>query len=120
MEKTRFDYFYKWRGLLMAPLFALMLFCHYRECEGHWVFYAAWALFGAGFGIRVYAQMHLHYRLRVHKVLTMTGPYRYVRNPIYIANTLILVGACVMSELLWLTPLMLVWCALVYTSGGPP
>lgn len=115
MEKTTFHRFYSLRGILMAPVFAFMLFSTYGECEKHWIFSVAWAIFGAGFAIRVWAQMHLHYRLRVHKVLTTTGPYRFVRNPIYIANTLILAAACVMSELVWLTPLVLAWCALVYS-----
>ncbi len=30
--------------------------------------------------------MHLHYRLKTHKIITLTGPYRYVRNPIYSAT----------------------------------
>jgi protein-S-isoprenylcysteine O-methyltransferase Ste14 len=115
MEKTRFHYFYTLRGALMAPWLVFMVFSTYWECERHWVFPLAFGLFGAGFAIRVWAQMHLHYRLKVRKVLTTTGPYRFVRNPIYIANTLILLGACIMSELLWLAPFLLIWCCLVYS-----
>jgi hypothetical protein len=59
--------------------------------------------------------MHLHYRLKIHKVLTATGPYVYVRNPAYIGNTIMLTGAATMSELLWFVPVMLVYCAVVYS-----
>lgn len=115
MEKTKFHYFYKLRGVLMVPWLVFMVFSTYQEYERHWIFFVALAVFGAGFAIRVWSQMHLHYRLKVRKVLTTTGPYRFVRNPIYIANTLILLGACIMSELVWLAPFLLIWCALVYS-----
>lgn len=115
MEKTKFHYFYKLRGVLMAPWLVFMMFSTYWECERYWVIPVGLAVFAVGFAIRVWSQMHLHYRLKVHKVLTTTGPYRFVRNPIYIANTLILLAACIVSELLWLAPFLLVWCALVYS-----
>lgn len=115
MEKTKFQYFYKLRGVLMAPWLVFMVFSTYWEYERHWIFPVASAVFGVGFAIRVWSQMHLHYRLKVRKVLTTTGPYGFVRNPIYIGNTFILLGACIMSELLWLTPFLLIWCALVYS-----
>lgn len=107
---------YKRRGLLMIPPCLFILFVFYRETESAaLVWPAGLALFFAGVGIRIWAQMHLHYRLRERKVLTTTGPYTYVRNPIYIANTAMLLGLTVLSELLWFLPFMLVWCAVVYT-----
>jgi len=115
MQNTRFQHFYRLRGVLMAPWLVFMFFCTYRECEAHWLMAVALLVFGAGLSIRIWAQMHLHYRLKVRKILTKTGPYRFVRNPIYIANTLILLGACFMSELLWLAPFLLVWCAVMYS-----
>ena len=45
----------------------------------------------------------------------MTGPYSFVRNPIYIGNVLICLGATVMSELLWLTPITLIYCWGIYS-----
>lgn len=114
--KKPFDFFYKRRGLLMLPpcLFMLFVFSHETEADAY-LWPAGLGLFFFGVLLRVWAQMHLHYRLSVRKKLTTTGPYAYVRNPIYIANTLMLLGLTVLSELLWFLPIMLLWCALVYT-----
>ena len=71
-------------------------------------------LFALGLLLRFWCQLHLHYRLKVSTTLTTTGPYAYVRNPIYIGNTIMLVGAVILGELLWLAPLMVVYCAIVY------
>lgn len=112
---------YKWvfrvRGLLMAPSLLVALFVFYGETERHsLVLTLGLGLFLAGVAVRVWAQMHLHYRLRVKKQLTQTGPYGFVRNPIYIANTAIVLGLVALSELLWFLPIMLVWCIVVYSA----
>jgi len=100
----------------MIPLVCVMLVCRWYEMENYWLIIPWGAIFFfTGFFIRVWAQMYLHYRLKVKMKLTTTGPYRYVRNPIYIGNTLILVGICIMSGLLWFVPLAIAHCALVYT-----
>ena len=107
---------YKVRGILMAPPFLFLMMTFIGETE--WdslVWPMGFVLFGLGVLIRVWAQMHLHYRLRIRKTLTTTGPYVYLRNPIYVANTTMLLGLTVMSELLWFLPLMLVWCVVVYS-----
>jgi protein-S-isoprenylcysteine O-methyltransferase Ste14 len=99
----------------MAPLFLFMFFSTFGEVENDLiVFPLGGLLFGTGLVIRIWAQMHLHYRLRVKKSLTITGPYSHVRNPIYIANTFLMLGACATSELIWLLPFVLVWCILLY------
>ena len=113
MEKYR--NVFKVRGLLMAPpvLFVLMVtFGEYEHDQVVWP--VGFAIFLAGVALRVWAQMHLHYRLSVHKTLTTTGPYAFVRNPIYVANTTMLLGLTVVSELLWFLPVMLAWCVVVY------
>ena len=46
---------------------------------------------------------------------THTGPYRWVRNPIYISNTLLCVGLTVLSQVLWMVPVTIAWCLIVYT-----
>jgi protein-S-isoprenylcysteine O-methyltransferase Ste14 len=106
---------YKVRGLLMAPMIVFMALCTWREIENNaLVFSSGGIVFGLGWCLRVWSQMHLHYRLKIHKILTTTGPYVYIRNPCYVANMLMLMGVTFLSELLWFAPLMLVYCAIVY------
>ncbi|MDQ3830978.1 MAG: isoprenylcysteine carboxylmethyltransferase family protein [Candidatus Tectomicrobia bacterium] len=71
-------------------------------------------LFLGGWGLRVWAQQHVCYRLKTAKALTTSGPYSMVQNPIYIGNTLIVLGVVVMSELFWLVPSTGLWCRGVY------
>lgn len=107
---------YKIRGILMAPPFLFLLVTFVGETEWDSLIWPIGLAFsGLGVLLRVWAQMHLHYRLRISKTLTTTGPYAYLRNPIYVANTTMLLGLTVMSELLWFLPLMLVWCMAVYS-----
>ena len=114
--KKPYDTVYKLRGILMTPPYMVLVFATWGEVEHDqliWTIGAA--IFFAGLGGRIWAQMHLHFRLHVRKILTCTGPYQFVRNPIYISNTLIMLGLTVMSELVWFLPIMLVWCAVLYS-----
>lgn len=100
----------------MAPCYIVLVTVFLGETEHDgWIWTSGLSIFFSGVAIRVWAQTHLHYRLSVHKTLTRTGPYSCVRNPIYIANTLMLLGLTVISELLWFLPIMFVWCCLVYS-----
>jgi hypothetical protein len=47
--------------------------------------------------------------------LTTTGPYSFIRNPIYVGNTLMCLGATITSELLWLAPITLFYCFSIYS-----
>ncbi len=110
-----YNYVYKVRGLLMLPPCLFTVFVFYRETECDAVIWpVGLALFFLGVALRVWAQIHLHYRLKTRKTLTTTGPYSMVRNPIYIANTTMLLGLTVLSELIWFLPIMAVWCLVVY------
>ena len=93
-----------------------MVLCTWKEVENDvLIFGLGGAVFGAGLYLRIWSQLHIHHRLRIHKILTTTGPYVYIRNPLYVANTLLLTGAAFLSELFWFAPLMLVYCAIVYS-----
>ena len=107
---------FKQRGkLLVLPLLAV-LFVTYHETESRLLaFGLGGALFGVGLALRVWAQMHLHFRLRTSMRLTLTGPYAYIRNPVYVGNIFMACGLCVGGELLWMAPLGLLWCAVLYT-----
>jgi protein-S-isoprenylcysteine O-methyltransferase Ste14 len=106
---------YRFRGYFIPPplIFAFLCFRYETEAEFIWPIGIGLLLFGVV--LRIWAQQHLHYRLKVHKRLTMTGPYSFVRNPIYIGNIMISCGAIVLSELLWLVPITFIYCLGIYS-----
>ena len=106
---------YHARGLLVSPPLVLAVFTFSHETEAPWLVWPlAGAFVGLGIALRVWAQQHIRFRLGTGRHLTTTGPYALVRNPLYIANTLICIGATVASELLWLVPITVLWCLIVY------
>ncbi len=117
MSKTREPYYliFKARGWLMVPPIMFCLLCHWHEVESPWITcLLGGSVFAIGVFVRIWSQTHLHYRLRLKKDLTTTGPYQYIRNPIYIGNILVLVGIVMMSELIWFIPIMLIWSIVIY------
>ena len=116
MQKKTLKLIYETRGLLMVPPMVFMALCTWNETEHEaLVFGLGGIVFGAGVCLRIWSQMHIHHRLRVHKILTTSGPYAYIRNPLYVANMLMLTGAVFMSELFWFVPFMLFYSAIVYS-----
>ena len=106
---------YRFRGYLVAPPMIFALLCRYGETERSFVWPLGISLFLMGVALRLWAQEHLHYRIKVHKTLTATGPYSFVRNPIYIGNILICLSAIVISELLWFVPITFFYCLAIYS-----
>jgi protein-S-isoprenylcysteine O-methyltransferase Ste14 len=51
-----------------------------------------------GEGIRIWAAGHL----QKNEVLTVTGPYAYVKNPLYIGSIFITAGFCIMADNIYL------------------
>ena len=51
-----------------------------------------------GEGIRIWAAGHL----QKNEVLTVTGPYAYVKNPLYIGSILITAGFCILADSVYL------------------
>ena len=107
---------HKWRGLLVALPVIFSTVCFVREYEDERVIWPiGTVVFAAGWVLRMWAQKHLGYRLKINRRVTTSGPYALVRNPIYIANTLVILGVVVMSEVVWMLPAAVVWCALIYS-----
>ncbi|MDH3627096.1 MAG: isoprenylcysteine carboxylmethyltransferase family protein [Acidobacteriota bacterium] len=63
-----------------------------------------------GMLIRLWASGHV----KKDKQLATTGPYAFVRHPLYVGNHLIAVGFCLASSLWWSVPLWLLITALYY------
>jgi len=108
-----YSWFYRFRSILVTPPLIVASFCFLHETEGL-VWPLGISVFLIGFMLRLWAQEHLHYRLKIRNQLTTTGPYRFVRNPVYIGNVLIGLGATLVSELAWMVPITLLWYAIVY------
>jgi protein-S-isoprenylcysteine O-methyltransferase Ste14 len=107
---------YTWRGSLAAVPVIFSSFCFVGEYENNFVIWPlGMLLFLAGWALRMWTQKHLGYRLKIKRSITTSGPYALVRNPIYIANTLVILGTVVMCEVLWMIPVTLLWCAMVYS-----
>jgi protein-S-isoprenylcysteine O-methyltransferase Ste14 len=70
----------------------------------------------AGIAVRAWASCHCNYGRSSLGPLTRTGPYVYVRNPLYVGNILILTGATLASRVLWLVPVSIIWSAMVYSA----
>ena len=115
MSQSVPDFAYRWRGMLVSIPLVVGIFTTWREYENAVVTWTvAGVVFAIGLGIRIWSQQHLHYRLQAKTILTTTGPYVLARNPIYIANTLICLALTVASEKLWLLPITLLNCCLVF------
>ncbi len=100
----------------MAPPILFAFFVRWHEVEWDLLIWTVGgSAFVAGILLRIWAQMHIHYRLGVPKALTTTGPYAFTRNPIYTANTLIICSLVMLLELVWFVPVALAWCIFVYS-----
>lgn len=79
---------------------------------GRWLFYAGVAITIPGMLIRLWASGHV----KKDKRLATSGPYGYVRHPLYVGNHLITFGFCLASGLWWSLPAWLV-IGLIFYPG---
>lgn len=106
---------WKHRNVLAGLPLAVVLGLTRWELEADVVIWPlAIALCVLGVALRSWANCHCWYAQRRPMVLTTSGPYAYVRNPLYIGNLLIITGAAVASELVWFVPAVFAWASLVY------
>jgi protein-S-isoprenylcysteine O-methyltransferase Ste14 len=68
------------------------------------------ALVTLGETIRIWAAGHL----RKQQVLTTGGPYRFIRNPLYLGSFLIAIGFCLIANSTWVWLLVIAYFVLCY------
>ncbi len=86
------------RKVRRVPLFigaVLLVIFAKPQFPGIWI---GMVLILLGEAIRIWAAGHL----QKNEVLTVTGPYAYVKNPLYIGSILITTGFCIMADTIYL------------------
>ncbi len=110
---------FKRRTSIPLPLaLALVILPSDRSTEPWGLFAAGAAIVVLGETLRLWAVRHIGVisRTRSDRLgpLVWSGPFRFVRNPLYLGNIALWVGFAVSSHLLWLVPIFIVVLALEY------
>jgi len=109
------EFVFRFRNSLAAlPLIYVFLSTRWEWESDAGVWTLAGLLTLAGILIRFWANRHCNYNRRAQNILAHTGPYAWVRNPLYVGNAFVILGAIAASELLWMLPISLVWMALIF------
>lgn len=108
-----------YRGYFYLPLFSVMAITFHREMEYHSIIWPLGIIIiMIGIGIRLWATKHIGRRMpwmkKKGKKLVKTGPYAMVRNPLYIGNIVIATGLSILSELIWVIPLVILYLFTLY------
>jgi protein-S-isoprenylcysteine O-methyltransferase Ste14 len=102
------EWAFRRRSWLPVPLALVLVFVRWREIESAVVLLAGLGLVAGGLAVRFWAVRHIGTisRTRANRQgpLVRTGPYAWVRNPLYVGNWLIWTGFALASELLWMVP----------------
>jgi len=99
--------FARWR-VRLGYLLAVVVLWFARPTPGS---VALGAVAGAvGLAIRAYAAGYLHKQ----SVLTVTGPYAYTRNPLYLGSSVLALGAGIATRSWTCSAILVVYFALVY------
>ncbi|MHB8843643.1 MAG: methyltransferase [Nitrospirota bacterium] len=96
---------------VMAAIVGIVMFflAKGRQLEPAWFIPGA-AITLAGEWLRLWAAGHL----RKNKQLTTTGPYSYVKNPLYIGTLLITIGYSAMAMNYWIMAVGFIWFFIYY------
>ncbi len=108
---TAGNFFVRWRVRLGYPL-AIAVLWFSRPTPG-------WILLGtligiAGLLVRAYAAGYLHKQ----EILTVTGPYAYTRNPLYLGSAVLALGAGIATRS-WVSAAILTVYFTVFYSTRP-
>jgi protein-S-isoprenylcysteine O-methyltransferase Ste14 len=102
------EFFARWRVRLGYPLAIVVLALARPTIKS----ILAGAIVGAvGLWIRATAAGHLHKQ----QVLTVTGPYAFTRNPLYLGSFILIVGAAIAAYSWWSALILFGYFALFYS-----
>jgi protein-S-isoprenylcysteine O-methyltransferase Ste14 len=101
-------FFVRWRVRLGYPL-AIAVLCFARPTPGNVLCGALVGLLGLW--IRAYAAGYLHKQ----EVLTVTGPYAYTRNPLYLGSAILALGAGIATRSWISLSILFVYFTLFYS-----
>ena len=69
-----------------------------------------------GAAIRIWAEQHINrHKSNQERHLALTGPYKFVRNPLYIGNLFLCTGAVIVSKFPGMIPVTFLWHFAVYS-----
>ncbi len=110
---------FKHRTSLPVPIAAAILVIPSTRTPGlTWTILTGVALTAIGEAVRLWGVHHIGVisRTRSDRVgrLVDSGPFAYVRNPLYVGNILLWVGFAVAAELVWLAPIVFALLAAEY------
>ena len=111
-------FFFRYRSYTALIWFILLALCTFKEGRDIFTWLPGTVLLFVGEAVRIWSVAVIGKESRtrgsgVSRLVTQ-GPYAYVRNPLYIGNFLILLGATLISELCWLLPIAVLLFAVQY------
>ena len=112
-------WFFYQRGLIPVPFFAALIIANseYENDFVNWIIGPFFLILGEI--LRCWGIKHIgkysRTRKRQCKSVVISGPYALSRNPLYVGNLFIMTGFVVMSELLWILPVMVPLFLFYYT-----
>ena len=102
------EFFVRWRVRLSYPLAVVVLV--FARPTPPTILYGA-IVGGIGLFVRALAAGHLHKQ----EVLTVTGPYAYTRNPLYLGSAILTLGAAIATHSWISAAILCAYFALFYT-----
>ena len=110
---------FRQRSWLPVPLGAAVVMFRTGQVDGLWPIAVGLAFVGIGELLRFWAVRHIGTISRTRTStrqgpLIMSGPFRLVRNPLYLGNWMIWSGLVLVSRLVWMLPVAWAVFALQY------